>query len=243
MYHLIFCDDDENQVRQVSTRVLNYCREKKEFETEAVLCTQERELFRALQNTPEEKVIVFLDICMSDQEDGGIRLARKINQKYPYVLVVYITGYLQYVSDVYETEHCCFILKDELEKRLPVLFEKIIPALISRKEEWLNLCAGSKMHRIAQPDILYLERELRKTKINLVNGDILVTGEKLDELYKQLNMDYFIRCHNSFIVNLNYVREVNRQYLALSNGTIVNVSRSYAAEVRRRFTLWGNRKF
>ncbi|MDC7288787.1 LytTR family DNA-binding domain-containing protein [Blautia schinkii] len=243
MYHLIFCDDDEAQVKQVSARVVDYCRKKKEYETEAVLCTDERALFKALQDAPEEKVIVFLDICMRDQQDGGIRLARKINKRYPHALVVYITGYLQFVSDVYETEHCYFILKDELEERLPVLFEKIIPALIKPKEEWLNLYVGSKMHRIAQHDILYLERDLRKTKINLRNGDILVTGEKLDELFEQLNTDYFIRSHNSFIVNLNYVREVNRQYLVLSNGAVVNVSRSYAAEVRRRFTLWGNRKF
>lgn len=243
MYHLIFCDDDETQVRQVSTRVLDYCRSQKGYEAEGVVCTQESELFETLSKAPQEKVIAFLDICMKDHEDGGIRLARKINEQYPHVLVVYITGYLQYVSDVYETEHCYYILKDELEERLPVLFEKIIPAQIGRKQEWLNLCIGSKMHRIWQPDILYLERELRKTKINLVNGDILVTAEKLDELYEQLNPEYFIRCHNSYIVNLNYVREVNRQFLVLNNGTVVNVSRSYAIEVRKQFTRWGNRKF
>lgn len=243
MYHLIFCDDDQAQVRQVSARVLTYCRDNLGCEPDAVLCTDEKGLFEALSAAPEDNTIVFLDICMGEQEDGGIRLAGEINAQYPYALVVYITGYLQHVSDVYETEHCYFILKEELEERLPVLFEKIIPTLMRRRQEWLNLCIGTRMHRIWQSDILYLERDLRKTKIYLGDGDILMTADKLDELYKKLNQECFIRCHNSYIVNLKYVREVNRQYLVMSTGAVVNVSRSYAPEVRKQVTRWGNGRF
>lgn len=243
MYQLIFFDDDEVQLEWISEIVLNYCKEKMGGQYNAILCTAEEKLWEALEWHHEENPVLFMDIYLEQQTSTGIEITSRINRAYPGLPVVFLTGYVCYVSDVYETEHCYFLLKEEMEQKLPTLFEKILPSLYSEQYKWLNLHIGFKVRRVQQRHILYLERELRKTKVFLVNGECLETTEKLNILQEQLDPEGFVRCHNSYIVHLKYVKELERTLVTMENGSILNVSKLYGQEMRRRFIAWENRKF
>lgn len=247
MYRLIFCDDNEIQMKALSEKVLQFCGQRDDYHDEAVLCTTAFQLLKELKDCDTDKTIVFMDICLKEKDCNGIGLAEKINSLYPDILLVFLTGYPCYASDVYETEHCYFMLKDELEQRLPTLFDKIIPARVNKNRHWLNLHIGFKVYRVRQSQILFLERNLRKTKIYMKAEPPVETTEKLDILMEQLNSEMFIRCHNSYIINLEYVREIRRTNIILEDGSDagkdITVSRAYGKEVKRRFTAWGNQKF
>lgn len=86
-------------------------------------------------------------------------------------------------------------------------------------------------------DIQYLEREKRSTLAVCV-GETVRTSSGLTELQAQLGSDYFVRCHNSYIVNLNFVKEFCRNELILRNGKKVPISRRYLNDVRRAFARW-----
>lgn len=241
-YCLFFCDDNETQLKAASDMVLAYLQKEEECEAKTVLCTGREQLRKALLEEQGENKIVFMDICMN-QEYNGITLGAQINKDFPGALLVYLTGFPCYASDVYETDHCYFIVKEELEQRLPVLFRKIIPAQLRRNREYLDLHKGFKLLHILQADIVYLERDLHKTRIFLKDGRQEETTEKLNQLYERLDPAEFVRCHNSYMVNMRYIREISRKSLVMENGTIISVSRSYIQEVRKHFTLWGNQDF
>ncbi|MDO4276319.1 MAG: LytTR family DNA-binding domain-containing protein [Eubacteriales bacterium] len=241
-YCLIFCDDNEAQLKVVSNTVLDYIEKTEDCEGKAVLCTGKEQLKNALLKEECENKIVFMDICMED-EYNGIKLGEQINRDFPEVLLVYVTGFPCYASDVYETQHCYFIVKEELEQRLPALFGKIIPAQLRRNREFLDLHKGFKIRHILQADILYLERDLHKTRIYLKDGEQEETTEKLTQLIERLNPYEFVRCHNSYIVNMRHIREISRKCITMVNGAVINVSRAYVPEVKKRFTLWGNQEF
>ncbi|MGI6070257.1 MAG: LytR/AlgR family response regulator transcription factor [Blautia sp.] len=248
MYHLIFCDDDVLQLEEVSKKVLGFCREQEGYEAEAVLCAGDRQMWEALEARKDMNTVVFMDIYMEQNKHDGICLAKQVNEKYPWIPLVFLTGYLRYASDVYEVEHCYFLLKEELDQRLPVLFHKIIPAKISNSRQYLNLYIGHKIYRVMQADIICMERNLHKTKIYMNNGQLMETAEKLSELSERLAPGEFVRCHNSIIVNLKYVRKIGRTEISLDglekyDKHAVSVSRSHLAMVRKRFTAWGNRNF
>lgn len=86
--------------------------------------------------------------------------------------------------------------------------------------------------------ICYMEREKRKTFVICRNAEPVAVTEKLDSLLQRLGSSAFARCHNSFAVNFRYVREYKRSGFLLEDGTEIPVSRKYAKEVKRQFTLW-----
>ena len=55
--------------------------------------------------------IIILDIDYKNCNYNGIELGKKINDKYPLCNIIYLTGILDFASDVYETNHCYFVMK------------------------------------------------------------------------------------------------------------------------------------
>ena len=49
--------------------------------------------------------------------------------------------------------------------------------------------------------------------------------------------DTFIRCHQSFIVNRDYVRNVEGNQFLLSSGNVIPISKKYAKNVKDLFLL------
>jgi hypothetical protein len=86
-------------------------------------------------------------------------------------------------------------------------------------------------------EVIYLEAKEKKT---FVNGKEHSGTHKntLQEFEFLLPKDYFIRCHRSFIVNVNHIKEIfpdthSTFILSMNNGDRVPVSQSYSSYFRR----------
>lgn len=51
---------------------------------------------------------------------------------------------------------------------------------------------------------------------------------------KMLNFN-FVRCHQSFLVNLGHIEKINNYTIYLSDGSEIPVSRSRYSEVKQRY--------
>ena len=81
---------------------------------------------------------------------------------------------------------------------------------------------------------MYCEHAQRQTKIVTCTKTV-ACPEKLDDVHRRLDAGDFVRTHCSFLVNLQYVKELHRAYVVLSNGTTVPLSRANLAHVREAF--------
>ena len=127
-------------------------------------------------------------------------------------------------------------MKDELEVKLGQVFGKILQSVAMEDEQLVverrGICKVIKQYRVA-----FLERDGRKTKMVLVDG-LLETNEKLDDVCKKLSEQMFVRCHNSFAVNLFQVQEYHRDAFIMKNGEAIPISRRYMQKVRIKFLEW-----
>lgn len=83
--------------------------------------------------------------------------------------------------------------------------------------------------RINYQDVLYIESLADYVKIHRINGEEIVSKEKISHL-EQLLPAMFLRIHRSFIVNKNRITEYSREYLKIEN-TELPISRSYKKHV------------
>ena len=91
------------------------------------------------------------------------------------------------------------------------------------------------LFRVDFHDILYFESRQRVVTLHAVKQKIDFYA-KLNDVERRLPPGMFVRCHQSYLVNIAAVRTFDRvcRRLGLTNGDEIEVSRSYYAEVGER---------
>ena len=174
--------------------------------------------------------VAVLDIRMEGTD--GIRLAEQINDLLPQCAVIFLTAFLEYATDVYETRHVYFILKSELEQRIGSALEKALDG--TGMPPRLHLFSSSSVKNILLRDILYLERVLHKTRVQMRKGTEMVTASPA-ELLKDAPEGAFIRCHQSYWINYEHISAMEKHEFVLTDGTRIPISRTFQDSAKAEF--------
>lgn len=229
-------DDDEGWVEKASAVMCSYANQGG-LALSTYLWKSATDLLEGQEVAPDA---LFVDIELEDSVNG-IDLVREAAKRWPRCQVVYVTNYLRYAPDVYVTDHLWFVLKDDFEKRLPEILEKLARRL---DEKRLTLQVKT-LERVTVllpcTSIVYLERKGRATIIHLERGDSHRVADKLVDLLDRLPESVFARCHGSFAVNLGHIRVLRADTLTMSDGSEVPVSRRYAPMLRSGQLEWADR--
>lgn len=228
MLRTAICDDDEKYLSDISKSFMEKC---SEYSPEIRLFTSSRELLYEVENEGYIPDLLLLDIVLS--EGSGIDLAKKINTLCPTCRIIYLTSYLSYVSDVYETRHSYFILKSQFDIRICAAVAKAVSELTSQKI--ISFRDHSSTVTFSAYEILYLERSLKKTIVFHSSGKQYSTYTKPDILLKDVGEGLFIQCHQSYYVNMQAVTSMQSDAFLLNNGFRVPISRSRLKEARDAF--------
>lgn len=204
------------------------------YAPEVRLFAAPEELLRAVETEAYTPRIALLDIQMEEMD--GITLARTLNRKLPQCSIIFLTSFLAMATEVYETEHVYFILKNQLEQRIIQAVERALTQ--TDREPTLLYRSGAVQHAVPCRDILYLERVLRRTRIKMAQAEDWAREEPSALLQGQLQT-LFVRCHQSYWVNLRQIAALERAELVLSEGTRIPISRTYRDQAREQiYRFW-----
>ncbi|MGN1276379.1 MAG: LytR/AlgR family response regulator transcription factor, partial [Floccifex sp.] len=137
MIYIAICDDHKAQVENIKK-----CIQKLNLNKEVELCTftNEEEMIQMCTKI-NRNFIFILDIVLQDNV-SGIDIAKKINELFPKSVIIFISSYLEKVTDIFEVEQCYFIYKPEMEKRLQDALEKAI-SIYDHRSRTLSFRVGS----------------------------------------------------------------------------------------------------
>lgn len=175
---------------------------------------------RILEEVKETKDvgIYFLDIALGADMTGLI-LAQEIRKYDPRGFIVFVTTHseMSYMTFIYKLEAMDFILKDapeELGKRVHECILKANQRFVSahnKVQANFSVKVNEKVFTVDYDDILFFETSLNVHKIILhcKNRQMEFLG-KLKEIEKEVD-GRFYRCHRSFLVNKDNIREIDFQ--------------------------------
>lgn len=192
------------------------------------------ELLELLENGKFNYNIILLDIIMGSYD--GIDIARKINKAAPACSIIFISNYLDMAIEVYDVSHIYFILKSELEKRLPSALEKAALHFTNENGKYINIISNSRNICLNSKDIAYAEIYGKKLTIHLTDGESYISNLALKKLHEQL--PDFIRIHNSYLINPLYIRSISKDSCSLSNGIALRVSRTYSKKAAEDYNRY-----
>lgn len=228
---IAICDDDKIWCRKAQNIIKDYG--KKIDLTVEILCFTDHEELMNYVGLPID--VLFMDIELN--KTSGINIVSHINKKWEKCQIVYLTNYLFYAVDVYDTKHVFYVLKEQFSERIGGVFEKILHEMENRNKSLIFTCRDGQRVFLAPEEIYYFERLTRKTVIKTVWGDYEIK-ERIDEIISRISMVDFIRCHNSYVVYLPNVKEVDKTDLIMKNGDKILISRGYAKEARAGINRW-----
>ena len=224
------CDDDKIWSRRAE-RIIEEYGERILLETEVFRFADREELFR-YEGKPLD--VLFMDIVLENED--GITLASEVNQKWTNCRIVYTTNYLCYATEVYDTEHIFYTLKEQFESKIGKIFSKILHEMEQNHKSLIFTASGQSV-ALAPEEIFYFERQGRKTSIRTVWGNLEIR-DKISDLAGRLPETDFLRCHSSYIVYLPNIKRAGKDTFTMKNDDVITISRAYEKTARAAFTRW-----
>lgn len=178
-------------------------------------------LEKAIKDRTLKYDVLFWDIQIN--QGDTLQLANEIYSLYPDIQMVYVTSYDYYIHDIFNSNALYYVDKKDLDKKIDQVIDKIMNLYTHQK---LMIKNKDSIYMVDMKKIIFIERKLRVTYIKCTDNISYKTRDKLSELTGKLNQR-FIRTHNSFIVNIDYIEKLTRTSAYLINGVIVPISRQY----------------
>jgi two-component system, LytTR family, response regulator len=243
MTMLIVLADDEVLARQ-KLRLLLKEEEDCEIAGEAASAEETVELVAATR--PD---LIFLDIRMPGMDGFDViyQLSSRLDLQMPGV--IFTTAYDQYAVRAFEVHAVDYLLKPFTAERLRVALrrfrERAAHGTEARPREITEAACISRLVFRSRGRILFLpvseirliSAEENYVRLSTADGTHLLR-ETMSGLEDQLDPQSFLRIHRSFIVNLQYVKEIRMESAGdataiLINGEHVPVSRGYRSRLQQ----------
>lgn len=177
--------------------------------------------------------ILFLDVYLPGI--SGLDTARKIRETDRNCLLVFITVSPDFALEGFGVQASGYVVKplsqSKLEGALHMCRETILRA--GRVIEVPSGREGSVA--IPAMNIRYVEVEKNRTCFHTMGGAI-TAYLTLDEVEAMLGGEPFLRCHRSYLVNMNHVEEMGVQDFLMAGGGLAPIRKNGRKEIRLAMT-------
>ena len=223
---IAICDDDRTYADEIKRiiEVLLYNKMIK-FEIDTYYSSQE------IYNRTTTYDIAFLDIEMPPY--SGIEIAKKLKEANPHIVIFIITSYNQYLDDAMDLNVFRYIQKPLDAHRLKTGLEKALKSIDNTVISFY-MKNGNSIKKLTPNELIYIETVGRSTKVVSADGEY-ISDNKMDFWKEKLIASFFYRVHKSFIVNMNYITDYQRDTLVLFKKYKVPISYRKQAEFRKAF--------
>lgn len=174
--------------------------------------------------------LVFLEIRLAGSLNG-LETAGQLRYRAPNTDIIFLTGAAEYIGAGYRYHAFDFLVKPVPMARLQETVGRYLEERLRHPADFLNVSIQRRSVQLPLRQIYYLESQRRKVAAHMVEGTVEFYA-RLDELEQMLSPSGFLRCHQSYLVNLQYIRQLDSTGLTLSRGISLPVSRPYLKDLR-----------
>lgn len=224
--HIGICDDDINIINELERYLIrvNSQNDKKQD----IVVEKFSNAFAVLdyiENSNETLDVIFLDIVYGSE--NGISIGEKIQERQKNIKIVFITGYINYVEDIFNIVPFAILIKPFTFDKVSWIWNKVVSAIEAGRTQYVMLKTKDGIYSIDIKDIIYIESRGRYLRISVeeqLERLELTVRMTMNDIEEKLN-DLFVKCHRSYFINIMKIRKISKYEVVLSDKSIVPVSR------------------
>ena len=173
--------------------------------------------------------IIFLDLFMDDS--FGMHIAQRL-RTLPYQgKIIFCTVSADYALESYHVYASGYILKPYSLSDIRRTLDRFLPEY---QCDTYQVKQKSRIIYIPLNEIMYVESDNTKCILHRTENRNYKLYKKLGQIETELNDPRFLRCHQSYLVNMKYIREANDVFL-LENGEKVLFRKKSKKEIQQKF--------
>ncbi len=184
--------------------------------------------------------LIFLDVEL--QQKNGIETAKMIRQLDETAIIIFVSSYRQYVFETFPVGAFHYIVKPVQPEEFADVYGR---ALQRFKDLNAEICLKwmYDRHKIPVHKILYLEGSQRHVIFHTNDGRYESVG-KVSDYANELIPHGFVQVHHSYIVNMDYIKSIDRDRVILKNGENIWISVRKRMDTLKAFDYYlGHRKW
>lgn len=204
---ILFCDDDMETLNQLQDYVVEYFAHIGGFVPEYEAYTDGE----ILLEQEESADIVFLDVEMPKL--SGIHVGAELKKRNPACKIFIVTSYPDYLDEAMRFQVFRYLSKPIDKTRL---FRNLKDALYQYTMETREYAIPTETGVVVlrADEIVCVEAASRKCFVHTTRG-IFTSSETMEFWKRTLTLGCFYATHKSFIINMRYVREIQKDTILL----------------------------
>lgn len=151
-------------------------------------------------------------------------------------VVVLITSSLEAAVDGYSVNAAGFVLKPVERKNFEATMERVVRQRLGIRDAYINVVHNRVPVRLNLERIAWFENRLHRVYVTLTDGDTLAIHHNLAKLQEELEEhSEFLRCHQSYLVNLNQVERLRDSCFQMKDGQMIPISRNFYKQSKNAY--------
>lgn len=174
--------------------------------------------------------IIFMDIYIGNEL--GINVAKQLRELGYENILIFSTITDEYAVEGYSVKASGYLVKPYSQSGISAVLDGILQY---HADETLEVRCRSTVRYIPFRDIFYIESCNNRCVVHTDKEEITIY-KKLDDIRLSLidNSSRFLRCHRSYIVNMDHIVAAEENFL-LDNGDIVLIKAKNSAAIKKEY--------
>ncbi len=222
MIHIVLCDDSPKDIERLSNIVQQY------YAGEPVTIHTFVSSIEMITYLEQGGIcqIAFLDIVMPGF--NGIELARALrNARYKGYLI-FVTSSNDFATESYEVSAFSYLLKPANTNTVFSLLDKVAKDMQHNDTATLLIKTKKSTQTLLLREILYVESSAHYLIFHTAESELTVYAGFQQYEADLISDPRFIRCHRTFIVNMDYIHSVQKQSFMMPGEVTIPISKSLA---------------
>lgn len=222
MLNFVICDDDIRMITKLSS-VIEKVILTNDYDAQIVFKTTNYD--KLLEYVSSNNVnVIFLDIEFSGCKENGLDIAKKIRNINKNCYLIFVTSHFEYIANAYKFKTFDYIFKSSIDiENISSTLKRLFDDVYDSDTKFLKI--NNKNTFIDLKDILFIEKAGVKIIYHTYQADY-VSYNSFNKLTLPEN---FIRCHKSFIVNIDNISNISYadNIIYLKNGSTCYIGPKY----------------
>jgi len=169
--------------------------------------------------------VCFLDIVMP--EIDGVELAQSMRDYGYNGYIIFLSASKDYGPESYKVKAFNYLVKPIAISDIRTILQELTDAQNAADTAGIMVKTHDFTRNVPLRDISYIEVENNYVFFHLTNGTVLKTRIALSEIASKLLTDIrFLKCHRSYIINLNEVDTLKANDFIMRSGNKIPISRN-----------------
>lgn len=235
MIRIAICDDSLIDIEIMQAFLKDYYKSKNYY-CEIETYTSGETLIETYRSSGNKYHLLFLDIYMKQM--NGMETANLIRKYDDNVKIIFCTVSQEHAVDSYDVFAYGYLVKPFDVEKMKHLLDKFTESVSGKEVSFLCVKSEYADRLINRRDIVYIESKDKVLYIHTKENEVIKTYGKMSNIQEQIDDSTFLRCHQSYIVNMNEINGIEDGDFTTTINETVPIRKKDFSKIRKYYNLF-----